>query len=89
MHKLVERKILDEFRLMIKTEKSRRKLLEYFDNNIMKAEKESLNDLKREIYISMKKTEGKKNQKLYGLYQDLKAKRVDLYEGWEQFIKII
>lgn len=73
--KLISIDNLHYFRILLQTCKSRKQLLEYFDRNILEQEKQDINDLKRVIYILMKKYKDfdtNKYNQYYILYQNIK-----------------
>jgi hypothetical protein len=85
----VNKKHLEEFRLLLEISKSRKEIIGYFDKYIMQIEKTKINELKKDIYKDLKNTTGEKNKKLYALYQQLKKGTIDYYDAWNEYICII
>lgn len=85
----VNKKHLEEFRLILETSKSRKDILNYFDKYIFQVERTNINELKKDIYMFMKNTTGEKNKKLHALYQQLKKGTIDYYDAWNEYIHII
>lgn len=81
--KLIDRNILYTFRDMMKSALSQistyedklilEELIVRYENLIINTDKETLNGLKRDVYLKMINTKDKdENKKLYELYQTLK-----------------
>ncbi|MFW9969326.1 MAG: hypothetical protein ACFFDF_03935 [Candidatus Odinarchaeota archaeon] len=80
---------LQYFQILLETEKSRSRLLSYYNEEILYHNK-NLNDLKKQIYNAIK--HNKNNEKcslLYKLYQDLKNKSINIEKAWDRFIDIL
>lgn len=88
-YKKVKIEKLEEFRCLLLTEKSRKKLLAYFDNYILEAEKQDINNLKRMIYSTMqqcKQINENKYRDYYILYQNLKKGFISYKAALDMFM---
>ena len=98
MFKKIREEKLETFKLMLETHQDHEFLLNYFNEEILVTNMNDLNNLKREIYLSMKDLQPiykfsnkleKKYKDLYKLYQDLKNQNIKLSTGWNRYIDII
>lgn len=98
MFKKIREEKLTTFKLMLETHQNHEALLNYFNSEILVTYMDDLNNLKREIYLSMKDLQGiykfsprleKKYHELYKLYQDLKNQKIKLSDGWDKYVDII
>jgi hypothetical protein len=98
MFKKIREEKLETFKLMLESHQNHEALLSYFNSEILVTYMDDLNNLKREIYLSMKDLQGiykfsprleKKYHELYKLYQDLKEQNIKLSAGWDRYVDII
>jgi succinate dehydrogenase/fumarate reductase flavoprotein subunit len=98
MFKKIREEKLETFKLMLESHQDHEALLNYFNSEILITYMEDLNNLKREIYLSMKDLQPiyksnckleKQYKSLYKLYQDLKNQNIKLNDGWDKYIDII
>ena len=92
MKKLVEISKLNDMLFLLKTVKSRKVLIEFFEKQIMEIDKKDINGLKRVIYSMMtrykKLGDIDKSREYYCLYQNLKNGKIRYDKAFDKFMEI-